>query len=172
MPRSCRSSDMVGASMPYPRAGAGRRAGDRRSREPPGTQEHQQGGPGTRPVARRWSGATRTGHPRPMGKAAWRGYGLPGQRLPLHAREREAMTSRQPGTVPSGSTAGVGVPGGGDHAGGDRAEAALTAQDWLLRLLPLTLLIIAGLAGLRGAVGDLQWNGPLHRDALAVGVVL
>ena len=87
------------------------------------------------------------------------------------------MTSRQPGTVPRGSTAGVGVPGGGDRAagdraGGDRAGAALTAQDWLLRLLPLTLLIIAGLAGLRGAVGDLQWNGPLHRDALAVGVVL
>ena len=101
------------------------------------------------------------------------------------------MTSRQPGTVPPGSTAGVEGPGGGDqaagghagsdhagghpggdHAAGDRAGAALTAQDWLLRLLPLTLLIIAGLAGLRGAVGDLQWNGPLHRDALAVGMVL
>jgi len=63
------------------------------------------------------------------------------------------MTSRQPGTTPPG-------------------KPPLTAQDWLLRLLPLTLLIIAGLAGLRGAVGDLQWNGPLHRDALAVGVVL
>ena len=55
---------------------------------------------------------------------------------------------------------------------GDRAEPALTAQDWLLRLLPLTLLIIAGLAGLRGAVGALRWNGPLHQDALVVGVVL
>ena len=63
------------------------------------------------------------------------------------------MTSRQPGTTPPG-------------------KPALTAQDWLLRLLPLTLLIIAGLAGLRGAVGDLQWNGPLHRDALVVGVIL
>jgi Domain of unknown function (DUF4129) len=63
------------------------------------------------------------------------------------------MTSRQPGTTPPG-------------------KPALTAQDWLLRLLPLTLLIVAGLAGLRGAVGDLQWNGPLHRDALGVGVVL
>jgi hypothetical protein len=98
------------------------------------------------------------------------------------------MTSRQPGTVPPGTTGGVGVSGGGDHAdgdraagghadgeradGGDRAAAALTAQDWLVRLLPLALLIIAGLAGLRGAVGDLRWNGPLHRDALAVGVVL
>jgi hypothetical protein len=63
------------------------------------------------------------------------------------------MTSRQPGTAPPG-------------------KPALTTQDWLLRLLPLALLIVAGLAGLRGAVGDLQWNGPLHRDALVVGVVL
>jgi Domain of unknown function (DUF4129) len=45
-------------------------------------------------------------------------------------------------------------------------------QDWLLRLLPLTLLIIVGLAGLRGAVGALRWNGPLHQDALIVGVVV
>jgi hypothetical protein len=71
----------------------------------------------------------------------------------------------------------VGTAGGTGTSGitprdGDRGKPALTAQDWLLRLLPLTLLIIAGLAGLRGAVGDLQWNGPLHRDALAVGVVL
>ena len=73
------------------------------------------------------------------------------------------MTSRQPGTMPPGTTG---------RAEGDHAEPALTAQDWLLRLLPLTLLIIAGLAGLGGAVGALQWNGPLHRDALVVGVVL
>jgi Domain of unknown function (DUF4129) len=55
------------------------------------------------------------------------------------------MTSRQPGATP---------------------------QDWLLRLLPLTLLILVGLAGLRGTVGAPRWNGPLHRDAVAVGVVL
>ncbi len=55
------------------------------------------------------------------------------------------MTSRQPGATP---------------------------QDWLLRLLPLTLLILVGLAGLRGTVGTPRWNGPLHRDAVAVGVVL
>jgi len=61
---------------------------------------------------------------------------------------------------------------GGTGTSGPHGKPALTAQDWLLRLLPLTLLIVAGLAGLRGAVGDLQWNGPLHRDALAVGVVL
>jgi len=73
------------------------------------------------------------------------------------------MTSRQPGTEPPGTTG---------HVDGDHGDAALTAQDWLLRLLPLTLLIIAGLAGLRGAVGALRWDGPLHADALVVGVVL
>jgi hypothetical protein len=104
------------------------------------------------------------------------------------------MTSRQPGTTPPGTTGlvgtgGPGLPGsaagdrgaggrgaGGRGAGGrgagDRAEPVLTVQDWLLRLLPLTLLIIVGLAGLRGAVGALRWNGPLHQDALIVGVVI
>ena len=108
------------------------------------------------------------------------------------------MTSRQPGTTPPettgyvGTADGVGPPGimpgegdgqpgegdgqpgegDGQRGEGDRTEPALTAQDWLLRLLPLALLIVAGLAGLRGAVGALQWNGPLHRDALVVGVVL
>ena len=73
------------------------------------------------------------------------------------------MTSRQPGSEPPGTTGPV---------DGDHGEAALTAQDWLLRLLPLTLLVIVGLAGLRGAVGALRWNGPLHQDALIVGAVL
>ena len=101
------------------------------------------------------------------------------------------MTSRQPGTMPTGTTGSVGEPGGGDadsgradggDAGRGRADggdaedgdagSALTAQDWLLRLLPLTLLIIAGLAGLRGAVGALGWDGPLRGHALVVGVVL
>jgi hypothetical protein len=67
---------------------------------------------------------------------------------------------------------GAGGRGAGGRGAGGHGEPALTAQDWLLRLLPLTLLIVAGLAGLRGAVGDLRWNGPLHRDALVVGVVL
>ena len=90
------------------------------------------------------------------------------------------MTSRQPGTTPPGNTGlvgtdGPGLPGspaGGRGADGPRAEPVLTVQDWLLRLLPLTLLIIVGLAGLRGAVGALRWNGPLHQDALIVGVVV
>ena len=51
-------------------------------------------------------------------------------------------------------------------------QPGLTAQDWLLRLLPLALLIVAGLAGLRGAGGAPRWDGPLHQDALAVGAVL
>ncbi len=55
------------------------------------------------------------------------------------------MTSRQPGATP---------------------------QHWPLRLLPLALLIILGLAGLRGAVATPRWDGPLHRDGVAVGIAL
>ncbi len=55
------------------------------------------------------------------------------------------MTSRQPGATP---------------------------QDWLLRLLPLALLIILGLAGLRGAVATPRWDGPLRRDVVTVGIAL
>jgi hypothetical protein len=44
-------------------------------------------------------------------------------------------------------------------------------QQWV-RLLPLALLIVLGLAGLRGAVGTPRWDGPLHRDGLAVGLAL
>ncbi len=55
------------------------------------------------------------------------------------------MTSRQPGAAP---------------------------QHWLLRLLPLILLIILGLAGLRGAVATPRWDGPLHRNGVAVGITL
>jgi hypothetical protein len=42
----------------------------------------------------------------------------------------------------------------------------------LVRVLPLVLLIILGLAGLRGAVTAPKWDGPLHRDGLAVGCAL
>ena len=52
------------------------------------------------------------------------------------------MTSRQPGTAQPGTTSHEGTPGGG-------LRPAL-AQQRLLRLLPLALLIILGLAGLRG----------------------
>jgi hypothetical protein len=60
------------------------------------------------------------------------------------------MTSRQPGNAPQ--TGGV------------------TGQ-WQL-VLPLTLLIILGLAGLRGVVVTPRWNGPLHQDGVAIGVAL
>jgi hypothetical protein len=64
------------------------------------------------------------------------------------------MTSRQPGAMPETT----GPPGA-------------TAHYWV-RLLPLALLIVLGLAGLRGAVGTPRWDGPLHRDGLAVGLAL
>jgi hypothetical protein len=44
-------------------------------------------------------------------------------------------------------------------------------QHWV-RLLPLALLIVLGLAGLRGAVGTPRWDGPLHRDGEVVGLAL
>jgi hypothetical protein len=44
-------------------------------------------------------------------------------------------------------------------------------QHWV-RLLPLALLIVLGLAGLRGAVGTPRWDGPLHQDGIAVVLVL
>jgi Domain of unknown function (DUF4129) len=74
------------------------------------------------------------------------------------------MISRQPGVTP---------PGEGSKRG-ERASVGpgLTAQDWLVRLLPVALLIVVGLAGLRGAVGTLRWDGPLHQDAVVLGVVL
>jgi hypothetical protein len=39
-------------------------------------------------------------------------------------------------------------------------------------VLTLALLIILGLAGLRGAVAGPHWNGPLWRDRTAIGVAL
>jgi hypothetical protein len=81
------------------------------------------------------------------------------------------MTSRQPDTdLPgtSGSPQVTGSPGAAGAPGRDPEAAQL----WLLRLLPLALLIILGLAGLRGAVGTLHWNGPLRRDEPGIGTVL
>jgi hypothetical protein len=62
------------------------------------------------------------------------------------------MTSRQPGTAPP-----------------ETPES--TGSHWGL-LVPLVLLVVLGLAGLRGAVGTPRWDGPLHRDGLAVGLAL
>jgi hypothetical protein len=85
------------------------------------------------------------------------------------------MTSRQPENTPPGIAevpSGSGEPGHTAEPGGGGRAAGLTAQDWLVRLLPVALLIVVGLAGLRGAVGTLRWDGPLHQDAVVLGVVL
>ena len=58
------------------------------------------------------------------------------------------MTSRQPGRT-----------------------RGITGQDWV-RWLPVALLIVLGLAGLRGVTGTPRWDGPLHQDGVAVGILL
>jgi len=73
------------------------------------------------------------------------------------------MTSRQPGTIPPGTTGGTGMLDDGSRPGGQR---------WPLQVLPLALLILPGLAGLRGVAPAPRWNGPLHRDYWAVGGAL
>jgi uncharacterized protein DUF4129 len=57
------------------------------------------------------------------------------------------MTSRQPGVKPSGPR-------------------------WPVLVLPLTLLIILGLTGLRGAVTKPRWDGPLQHDGVIIGLAL
>ena len=74
------------------------------------------------------------------------------------------MTS-QPGTTDrTGTPEDTGRPG----RGGPGRAADLS---WPL-VLPLTLLIILGLAGLRGAVTGPRWNGPLRHDSVVIGLVL
>jgi len=74
------------------------------------------------------------------------------------------MTS-QPGTTGRTGTAGdTGQP----RRGGPRRAADLS---WPL-VLPLTLLIILGLAGLRGTVTGPRWNGPLQHDGAVIGIAL
>ena len=63
------------------------------------------------------------------------------------------MTSRQPGIMP---------PGTAGHAG----------PRWAGLVLPVAMLIIAGLAGLLGQVSAPRWDGPLHGDPVVVGVAL
>jgi hypothetical protein len=47
-----------------------------------------------------------------------------------------------------------------------------TTRSWIAWLPLLTLLILLGLTGLRGVAGQPRWNGPLHRDGLAIGLAL
>ncbi len=74
------------------------------------------------------------------------------------------MTSHQPGAMQPGTTGHQGTP--------DSGPRPALAQQWLVRLLPLALLIILGLAGLRGAVATPRWDGPLHSDGLVGSALL
>jgi Domain of unknown function (DUF4129) len=79
------------------------------------------------------------------------------------------MTS-QPGTTGRGGTPeDTGPPGRGraPGAGPDRASD----RSWPL-VLPLALLIILGLAGLRGAVTAPRWNAAAQHDGVAIGLAL
>jgi hypothetical protein len=79
------------------------------------------------------------------------------------------MTS-QPGT-----TGHAGPPEEAGLPRHDRTPGAgprlAPGQSWPL-VLPLALLIILGLAGLRGSVTTPRWNGPLRHDGLVIGLVL
>jgi len=86
------------------------------------------------------------------------------------------MTSRQPGSMPPGSTGHAAIRGHGGMRGGrgtaDTGQRPLWAARWPVLVWPVTLLIIVGLAGLRGGVSTPRWDGPLHGDPVAVGVAL
>ena len=72
------------------------------------------------------------------------------------------MTS-QSGTGRARTPEDTGTPDAGPRAG--------SGPSWPL-VLPLTLLVILGLAGLRGAVTAPRWNGPLRHDGPAIGLAL
>jgi hypothetical protein len=59
----------------------------------------------------------------------------------------------------------------GDGRTPDAGPRAGPAPSWPL-VLPPTLLVILGLAGLRGAVTAPRWNGPLRHDGLPIGLAL
>jgi len=48
----------------------------------------------------------------------------------------------------------------------------MTARQQLARLLPLALLVVLAIAGLRGIVPAPRWNGPLKAEGVAVGIAL
>jgi Domain of unknown function (DUF4129) len=53
----------------------------------------------------------------------------------------------------------------------DAGPGAGSGPSWPL-VLPLALLVILGLAGLRGVVTRPRWNGPLRHDGLVIGLAL
>ena len=48
----------------------------------------------------------------------------------------------------------------------------MTARQQLARLLPLALLVVLAVAGLRGAVAAPRWDGPLRADGGGIGLAL
>jgi Domain of unknown function (DUF4129) len=71
------------------------------------------------------------------------------------------MSSRQPPAAPQH---------GADSGAAADPQAAPGGQ--ALRLIPVALLIVLALAGLRGTVAAPHWGGPLRGDGVAVGVAL
>jgi hypothetical protein len=57
------------------------------------------------------------------------------------------------------------------HQPGTPEPRPALSQAWML-VLPVTLLILLGLAGLRGAVAAPRWDGPLRHDGLIIGLAL
>ena len=48
----------------------------------------------------------------------------------------------------------------------------MTVRQQLARLLPVALLVVLAIAGLRGAVAGPRWNGPLRAEGVAIGLIL
>ena len=48
----------------------------------------------------------------------------------------------------------------------------MTARQQLARLLPLPLLVVLAIVGLRGIVPAPRWNGPLRAEGVAIGIAL
>ena len=48
----------------------------------------------------------------------------------------------------------------------------MTARQQIARLLPLVLLVVLVIAGLRGVVPAPRWDGPLKADGVAIGIAL
>jgi hypothetical protein len=68
-----------------------------------------------------------------------------------------------PGTTGPGTTGETGMPDGGPRTA--------PGQPWA-QVVPLALLILLGLAGLRGAAIAPRWNGPLRHDGVVIGLTL
>ena len=83
------------------------------------------------------------------------------------------MTSRQPGTTPPGHAGMTGDTGTrGDTGTPGNVRRPGSGPRWPVLVVPLTLLIILGLTGLRGAVTKPRWDGPLQRDGVIIGLAL